>query len=94
MSGTPNAFDELSVETTRVMAQFVSTVFQNSHVLETRRVLAEELGAQAQVVEHMQTALWIWSATDDGDFVLQYANAASDETMGRPNAKLVGKALR
>ena len=91
MSGTPNAFDELSVETTRVMAQFVSTVFQNSHVLETRRVLAEELGAQAQVVEHMQTALWIWSATDDRDFVLQYANAASDETMGRPNAKLVGK---
>ena len=91
MSGTPNAFDELSVETTRVMAQFVSTVFQNSHVLETRSVLAEELGAQAQVVEHMQTALWIWSATDDDDFVLQYANAASDETMGRPNAKLIGK---
>ena len=94
MSGTPNAFDELSVETTRLMAQFVSTVFQNSHVLETRSVLAEELGAQAQVVEHMQTALWIWSATDDHDFVLQYANAASDETMGRPNAKLIGQAFR
>jgi PAS domain S-box-containing protein len=91
MSGTPNAFDELSVETTRVMAQFVSTVFQNSHVLETRSTLAEELGAQAQVVEHMQTALWIWSATDDGDFVLEYANAASDEAMGRPNAALIGR---
>ena len=91
MSGTPNAFDELSVETTRVMAQFVSTVFQNSHVLETRSNLAEELGAQAQVVEHMQTALWIWSATDDDDFVLQYANAASDAAMGRPNGKLIGK---
>jgi PAS domain S-box-containing protein len=91
LSGTPHAFDELAVETTRVMAQFVSTVFQNSHVLETRSILAEELGAQAQVVEHMQTSLWIWSATDDGDFVLQYTNAASDHAMGRGNAKLIGK---
>ena len=94
MSGTPNAFDELSVETTRVMAQFVSTVFQNSHVLETRSVLAEELGAQAQVVEHMQTALWIWSATDDGDFVLQYANAASDAGDGTPERQADRQAVR
>ena len=78
----PEAFDELAVETTRLMAEFVSTVMRNSAELETRRTLLEELRTQGHVVEHMQTALWVWALEEDDEFRLEYANAASGARSG------------
>jgi PAS domain S-box-containing protein len=45
-----DAFDELAVETTRLMAQFVGTVFRNSDELESRRRLVGELGVQSRAL--------------------------------------------
>jgi PAS domain S-box-containing protein len=78
----PEAFDELAVETTRLMAEFVSTVIRNANELETRRKLASQLHTQGQVVEHMQTALWVWAPHEDGGYRLDYANAASELATG------------
>jgi two-component system cell cycle sensor histidine kinase/response regulator CckA len=50
----PEAFDELDVETTRLMAEFVSTVIRNSAELETRRTLVEELRTQGHVVQESE----------------------------------------
>ena len=50
----PGAFDELDVETTRLMAEFVSTVIRNSAELETRRTLLEELRTQGHVVQESE----------------------------------------
>src|SRR5712672_3456023 len=82
MGTEPEAFDELAVETTRLMAEFVSTVIRNANELETRKMLADELRTQGQVVEHMQTGLWIWSPDESGAFHLDHANAASELATG------------
>jgi two-component system cell cycle sensor histidine kinase/response regulator CckA len=90
----PNAFDELAIETTRLMAEFVSTVIRNSAELETRSSLVEELQMQGQVVEHMQTALWIWELDENGDFRLEHANAASEAATGIKGETILGRTLR
>src|SRR4029079_7465117 len=77
--GEPNAFDQVTIETTRLMAEFVSTAFRNATELEMRSRLVEELQTQGQVVEHMQMALWVWAREPDGGFRLEYANEASEE---------------
>ncbi len=90
----PNAFDELAVETTRLMAEFVSTVMRNSAELEARRTLVEELATQGQVVEHMQTALWVWALEESGEFRLEHANAASEVATGLEAEKILGATMR
>ncbi|HEX7626544.1 MAG TPA: PAS domain S-box protein, partial [Gaiellaceae bacterium] len=88
----PGAFDELDVETTRMMAEFVSSVIRNSNELEERRRLVENLRTQGDVVHHMQTGLWIW--VRDGDtHRLEYANAAGAAAIGRTAAEIVGQTL-
>jgi PAS domain S-box-containing protein len=89
----PNAFDELAVETTRLMAEFVSTVMRNSAELETRRTLVEELRTQGQVVEHMQTALWVWELAQNGEFRLEHANAASEAATGLTAEAILGDTM-
>jgi two-component system cell cycle sensor histidine kinase/response regulator CckA len=93
MATRPDAFDELAVETTRLMAEFVSTVIRNANELETRRMLANELRTQGQVVEHMQTALWIWSPDENGAYLLDHANAASELATGVLAESIVGATL-
>ena len=92
MAKEPNAFDELAVETTRLMAEFVSTVIRNANELETRRRLVAELRTQGQVVEHMQTALWVWEPTGD-TYRLAQANLASERATGVPAAEVIGATL-
>jgi PAS domain S-box-containing protein len=92
MSVAANAFDELDVETTRLMAEFVSTAFRNSAELDARRRLVEELRSQGQVVEHMQTGLWIW-CRDAAGFVLEHANQGSEVATTVAAAEIVGKRL-
>ena len=66
-----------------MMAEFVSTVIRNADELEERARLNEALRTQGEVVEHMQTALWVWAPDDEsGSFRLDYANAASEEVIG------------
>jgi PAS domain S-box-containing protein len=89
----PDAFDQLAVETTRLMAEFVSTVMRNSAELETRSTLVERLRTQGQVVEHMQTALWVWSLDPDGEFRLDYANSASAAATGIDGATILGRTM-
>jgi PAS domain S-box-containing protein len=89
----PDAFDDLAVETTRLMAEFVSTVFRNAAELETRRQLVEELQTQGQVVEHMHSALWILRLEPDRSFRLEYANAASERATTLTTAEIVGHTL-
>jgi PAS domain S-box-containing protein len=92
MGTAVEAFDELAVETTRLMAEFVSTVIRNATELETRRTLVDELRTQGQVVEHMQTALWVWSP-DDGTYRLDHANAASKLATGVAPEEIIGSTL-
>jgi PAS domain S-box-containing protein len=89
MSQRPDAFDELAIETTRLMAEFVSTVMRNAAELETRRQLVEQLRTQGQVVQHMQTALWVWSVEGD-EMRLEYANAASRDALGLDPDEIIG----
>ncbi|HEX4680417.1 MAG TPA: PAS domain S-box protein [Gaiellaceae bacterium] len=89
----PEAFDELAVETTRLMAEFVSTVIRNANELETRKMLADELRTQGQVVEHMQTGLWIWSPDETGAYRLDHANRASELATGVIGEAIVGATL-
>jgi two-component system cell cycle sensor histidine kinase/response regulator CckA len=93
MGTEPEAFDELAVETTRLMAEFVSTVIRNANELETRKMLANELRTQGQVVEHMQTGLWIWARDETGVYRLDHANAASELATGVPAEVIVGSPL-
>src|SRR3954454_16760578 len=89
MAVEPEAFDELAVETARLMAEVVSTVIRNANELETRSRLVEELRTQGQVVEHMQTELWVWKP--DGDtFRLTQANLASERATGVPVEQVLG----
>jgi PAS domain S-box-containing protein len=93
MGTEPDAFDELAVETTRLMAEFVSTVIRNANELETRKMLAQELRTQGQVVEHMQTALWVWAPDEHDVYRLDYANAASELATGVAAETIVGATL-
>jgi two-component system, cell cycle sensor histidine kinase and response regulator CckA len=93
IGSVPSAFDELDVETCRLMAEFVSTVIRNSNELEERRRFAEELRMQGDVVRHMQTGLWVWVQDDAGEFRLDYANAASDAALGLASGDMLGKRL-
>ncbi len=43
LGSSSDAFDEVAIETTRLMAEFVSSVLRNSNELEQRRQLVEEL---------------------------------------------------
>jgi PAS domain S-box-containing protein len=90
----PDAFDQLAVETTRLMAEFVSTVMRNSAELETRQKLVERLQTQGYVVRHMQTALWVWALEENGEFRLDYANAASVEATGIEVEAIMGEMMR
>jgi len=88
-SARPNAFDELAVESTRMMAEFVSSVMRNASELEARRQLIDELTTQSQVVEHMQTALWVFA--EDGDKLrLDYANEACEKIIGLDRREVIG----
>ena len=91
MSTDPNAFDELAVETTTVMAQFVSGVMRNAEELATRHALVERLRLQGEVVEHMQTALWIFALQKDGRLVIEYANGASYQATGLTRDDVIDK---
>ena len=93
MATEPDAFDELAVETTRLMAEFVSTVMRNATELETRKLLANRLDTQGEVVKHMQTALWIWACDDGGAYRLDYANAASELATGVVREAIIGCTL-
>ena len=87
-----NAFDELAIESTRMMAEFVSTVMRNAAELDERQRLVDELTTQGQVVEHMQTALWVWR--QDGDTLrLEYANEASETATGLRAGDIVGSTI-
>jgi two-component system cell cycle sensor histidine kinase/response regulator CckA len=93
MGMEPEAFDELAVETTRLMAEFVSSVIRNANELETRKTLANELRTQGLVVRHMQTALWVWALDEGGTYRLDYANAASELATGVVAAAILGATL-
>jgi PAS domain S-box-containing protein len=93
MGTEPEAFDELDVETTRLMAEFVSTVIRNANELEARKLLANQLHTQGQVVKHMQTALWLWARDERGAYRLDYANAASELATGVVAEAIVGDTL-
>jgi PAS domain S-box-containing protein len=90
---SPNAFDELAVETARLMAEFVGAVMRNTAELEERRLLVEQLRTHDQVVEHMQTALWVWKVEDEGTLRLDHANRASEEATGLAAADVLGRRL-
>jgi PAS domain S-box-containing protein len=93
LSSQAGGFDELAVETGRMMAEFVSTVIRNSNELEERSRLVEQLRMHDDVVQHMQTALWVWAP--DGDvYRLIYANAASEAATGLPSKDIVGHTVR
>jgi two-component system cell cycle sensor histidine kinase/response regulator CckA len=93
MATEPDAFDELAIETTRLMAEFVSTVIRNANELETRKTLANELRTQGLVVRHMQTALWVWALDETSTYRLDYANAASERATGVIAEAILGTTL-
>jgi PAS domain S-box-containing protein len=92
LAGTPTAFDELAVETARLMAEFVSAVLRNTAELEQRRLLVEQLRTQGQVVEHMQTGLWVW-AVEGTTLRLEYVNRASEAATGLAAGEVLGRRL-
>jgi PAS domain S-box-containing protein len=89
----PHAFDELAIETARLMAEFIGAVMRNTNELQERGALVEKLRLQDQIVEHMQTALYAF-AVEDGSLYLRYANKASEEATGIPVKEVVGRPLR
>ena len=89
----PNAFDELAVETARLMAEFIGAVLRNTHELQQRGALLEQLRLQDQIVKHMQTALYVFAAGDDS-LPLRFANKATEEATGLPIADVMGRPLR
>jgi len=57
-------------------------------------LLIEQLRRHNQVVEHMQTALWIWELEENGDFRLEHANAASEAATGLKGERILGRTMR
>ena len=92
LGSEPHAFDELAIETARLMAEFIGAVMRNTIELNERGELVEQLRLQGKVVEHMQTALYVW-VVDEGTLRLQYANRASEEATGLAIADVVGRTL-
>ena len=92
MSREPHAFDELAIETARLMAEFVSAVMRNTAELEERSHLVERLQLQGEVVRNMQIALWVMKVEGDS-MTLDYANAASEEATGIPASEVLGRSL-
>ncbi|MGN6797463.1 MAG: ATP-binding protein [Gaiellaceae bacterium] len=88
----PNAFDELAVETARLMAEFIGAVLRNTNELKERGALLEQLQLQDQVVEHMQTALYVFDAADR-TLRLRFANKATEDATGLPIAEVMGRPL-
>jgi PAS domain S-box-containing protein len=93
IAGRKNAFDQLGIETTRLMAQFVSAVIRNASELETRRRLVDALRTQGEVVENMQTALWVWGR-QEGEFRLEYGNRASELATGLRADEIRGSTMK
>jgi signal transduction histidine kinase/ActR/RegA family two-component response regulator len=89
LARTAEAFDELAVETTQLMAEFVSAVLRNTAELEQRRLLVDRLRTQGELVEHMQTGLWVW-AVEGATLRLEYVNRASEVATGLAAAEVVG----
>ena len=89
----PHAFDELAVETARLMAEFIGAVLRNTNELQERGALLEKLRMHDQVVEHMQTALYVFTVAD-GSLWLRYANQATEDATGLPIAEIMGRPLR
>jgi two-component system, cell cycle sensor histidine kinase and response regulator CckA len=89
----PHAFDELAVETARLMAEFIGAVLRNTNELQQRGVLLEQLRLHDQVVEHMQTSLYVFGV-QDGSLHLRYANKASEQATGLPIADILGRPLK
>ncbi len=89
----PHAFDELAVETARLMAEFIGAVLRNTNELKERGALLEQLQLQDQVVEHMQTALYVFAA-GDRSLRLRFANKATEDATGLPIAEVMGRPLR
>jgi PAS domain S-box-containing protein len=92
-AGRPHAFDEIAVETARLMAEFVGAALRNTDELEARKRMTEALRTQGHVVEHMQTGLYIWGLDAHDVFRLEYANAASEEAIGLPVDEVLGRRL-
>src|SRR4051794_2218475 len=88
----PHAFDELAVETARLMAEFIGAVLRNTNELQERGALLEQLQLQDQVVEHMQTALYVFAA-GDRSLRLRFANQATEAATGLPVADVMGRPL-
>jgi two-component system, cell cycle sensor histidine kinase and response regulator CckA len=93
LGSEPHAFDELAVETARLMAEFIGAVLRNTTELKQRGALLEKLRLHDQVVEHMQTALYVFTVAD-GALWLRYANKATEEATGLPIADVMGRPLR
>ena len=93
MADYPDAFDELAVETTTAMAQFVSGVMRNAEELATRNQLVEQLRLQGEVVAHMQTSLWIAALQPGGELVVDYANEASYQATGLARDDVIGHTI-
>jgi PAS domain S-box-containing protein len=89
----PHAFDELAVETARLMAEFIGAVLRNTNELQQRGALLEQLQLQDQVVEHMQTALYVFAA-GERSLRLRFANKATEEATGLPISDVIGRPLR
>jgi PAS domain S-box-containing protein len=89
----PNAFDELAVETARLMAEFIGAVLRNTNELQERGALLEMLRLQDQIVEHMQTALYVFSAAG-GSLRLRFANKATEDATGLAIAEVMGRPLK
>ncbi len=90
----PEAFDELAVETTRLMAEFVSSVLRNTNELETRQRLVEELReseARFRGAFHA-SSLGMALTTLDGDFV--QVNDKLAEMLGYSVDELYGLGVR
>src|SRR5262249_12632666 len=86
-------FDELAVETARLMAEFIGAVLRNTNELQERGALLEKLRLTDQVVEHIQTALYVFGV-EDGSLRLRYANTASVAATGLPIEDIMGHRLR
>jgi len=92
LGSEPHAFDELALETARLMAEFIGAVMRNTTELNERGLLVEQLRLQNQVVEHMQTPLCVLSV-EEGSLRLQYANRASEAATGLAIGDVVGRKL-